>query len=66
MREKYAKTDIKLKHNFMNIITYMVRHNEPVVPLGAYCSGGVMKPEVDQSSPWVRGHVVPLDPSPWL
>jgi hypothetical protein len=25
MREKYAKTDIKLKHNSMNIIAYKAR-----------------------------------------
>jgi hypothetical protein len=45
----------------MNIIAYRVRHNEPVAPPGARCSGGVMKPEVDRSSPWVREHVVPPD-----
>jgi hypothetical protein len=27
------KIDIKMEHNFMNIITYKVRHNELVVPL---------------------------------
>jgi hypothetical protein len=32
MRDKYAKRDIKLKHNSINIIAYMVRHNELVVP----------------------------------
>jgi hypothetical protein len=32
MRVKYAKTDIKLKHNFMNMITYTVRHNEHAAP----------------------------------
>jgi hypothetical protein len=32
MRDKYTKRDIKLKHNFMNIIAYRVRHNEIVVP----------------------------------
>jgi hypothetical protein len=32
MRNKYAKRDIKLEHNSMNIIAYRVRHNEHVVP----------------------------------
>jgi hypothetical protein len=32
MRDKYAKRDIKLKHNSMNIITYRVRHNDLVAP----------------------------------
>jgi hypothetical protein len=32
MRDKCAKTDIKLKHNTMNIIAYWARHNEHVVP----------------------------------
>jgi hypothetical protein len=33
MRDKYVKRDIKLKHNFMNIIMHKARHNESVVPL---------------------------------
>jgi hypothetical protein len=33
MRDKYAKIDIKLNHNSMNIIAYLVRHNEHLVPL---------------------------------
>jgi hypothetical protein len=33
MRDKYAKRDIKLKHNSMSIIAYRARHNELVVPL---------------------------------
>jgi hypothetical protein len=32
MRDKYAKTNIKLKHNSMKIIAYRARHNEPVAP----------------------------------
>jgi hypothetical protein len=28
MRDKYAKRDIKLKHNSMNIIAYGERHND--------------------------------------
>jgi hypothetical protein len=32
MRDKYAKRDIKLKNNSMNIIAYRVRHNEHMVP----------------------------------
>jgi hypothetical protein len=32
MRYKYAKRDLKLKHNSMNIVTHRVRHNELVVP----------------------------------
>jgi hypothetical protein len=32
MRDKYAKRDIKLKHNSMNIITYRARHNELMAP----------------------------------
>jgi hypothetical protein len=34
MRDKYVKRDIKLKHKSMNIITYMVRHNVHVAPIG--------------------------------
>jgi hypothetical protein len=30
MRDKYAKTDIKLKHNFMRITTCRVRQKVPV------------------------------------
>jgi hypothetical protein len=33
MRDKYAKTDIKLKHNSMNIIAYMARQNEHMTHL---------------------------------
>jgi hypothetical protein len=33
MRDKCAKTDIKLKHNFMNINANWVRHNEHMAPL---------------------------------
>jgi hypothetical protein len=33
MWDKYAKIDIKLKHNLMDINTNRVRHNEHVVPL---------------------------------
>jgi hypothetical protein len=33
MRDKYAKGDIKLKHNSMNIIAYRVRNNELAAPL---------------------------------
>jgi hypothetical protein len=29
MRDKYANTTIKLKHNFMNIIAYRVRQKIP-------------------------------------
>jgi hypothetical protein len=29
MRDKYAKIDIKLKHNSMNIIAYRVRQKNP-------------------------------------
>jgi hypothetical protein len=32
MRDKYAKRDIKLEHNFMNIIAYRVRQNKHVTP----------------------------------
>jgi hypothetical protein len=32
MRKKYAKRDIKLEHNSMNIIAYRARHNKHVVP----------------------------------
>jgi hypothetical protein len=32
MRDKYAKRDIKLEHNSMNIITYRTRQNEHVTP----------------------------------
>jgi hypothetical protein len=32
MRDEYAKADIKLKHNSMNIIAYRERHNEHVAP----------------------------------
>jgi hypothetical protein len=32
MRDKYAKRDIKLKHNSMSIIAYRARHNELMVP----------------------------------
>jgi hypothetical protein len=32
MRYKYVKRDIKLKHNYMNIIAYKVRQNELVTP----------------------------------
>jgi hypothetical protein len=32
MRDKYIKRDIKLKHNFMNIIAYKARHNDLVAP----------------------------------
>jgi hypothetical protein len=32
MMNKYAKRDIKLKHNSMNIIAYRVRQNEHVTP----------------------------------
>jgi hypothetical protein len=41
MRDKCAKIEIKLKHNFMNIIAYRVRYNEPVAPPGfedTWCS----------------------------
>jgi hypothetical protein len=48
----------------MNIIAYRMRHNEPMAPPRARRSGEVMKPEVDRTSPWVRGHVVPPDPVP--
>jgi hypothetical protein len=61
MRDKYAKRDIKFKHNSMNIITYRARHNELVVLLELAPQGGG---GVDQSSPWVRGHVVPPVPAP--
>jgi hypothetical protein len=64
MRDKYAKRDIKLKHNFMNIIIYMVRHNEHVVPPEPTRRVGVMKPDVDQSSPWIRRYVVPPESAP--
>jgi hypothetical protein len=33
MRDKYAKRDIKLEHNSMNIIAYRARYNEHIVPL---------------------------------
>jgi hypothetical protein len=66
MRDKCAKTEIKLKHNFMNIIAYRVRYNEPVAPPGARRSGVKIKPKVDRSLPWVRGHMVLPDPTPWL
>jgi hypothetical protein len=33
MRDKYAKTVIKMKHNFMNINTNRARQNEHMVPL---------------------------------
>jgi hypothetical protein len=33
MRDKYAKRDIKLKLNFMDIIAYRARNNELMVPL---------------------------------
>jgi hypothetical protein len=33
MRDKYAKNDIKLKYNSMNIIAYMTKKNELVAPL---------------------------------
>jgi hypothetical protein len=32
MRGEYAKADITLKHNSMNIIAYRARHNEHMVP----------------------------------
>jgi hypothetical protein len=32
MRDKYAKRDIKLKHNSKNTIAYRARHNELVAP----------------------------------
>jgi hypothetical protein len=32
MRDKYTKRDIKLKHNYMNIIVYRARPNEYVTP----------------------------------
>jgi hypothetical protein len=32
MRDKYAKIDIKLEHNSMNIIAYRARENEHVTP----------------------------------
>jgi hypothetical protein len=32
MRDKYAKIDIKLKHNFMNIIAYRAGHNDLMAP----------------------------------
>jgi hypothetical protein len=32
MRDKYAKRDIKLEHNSINIITYRARQNELVTP----------------------------------
>jgi hypothetical protein len=32
MRDKYAKRDIKLQHNFINIIAYRARYNEHVAP----------------------------------
>jgi hypothetical protein len=32
MRDKYAKRDIKLKYNSMNIIAYRARQNEHVTP----------------------------------
>jgi hypothetical protein len=32
MRDKCAKIDIKLKHNFMNINTNRARHNEHMEP----------------------------------
>jgi hypothetical protein len=32
MRDKCAKTDIKLKHNSMNINANWARHNEHMVP----------------------------------
>jgi hypothetical protein len=31
-RNKYARRDIKLEHNSMNIIAYRTRHNEHVMP----------------------------------
>jgi hypothetical protein len=40
MRDKYAKRDIKFKHNSMNIITYRARHNELVVLLEPAPQGG--------------------------
>jgi hypothetical protein len=40
MRDKYAKRDIKFKHNSMNIITYRARHNELVVLLELAPQGG--------------------------
>jgi hypothetical protein len=33
MRDKYAKRDIKLKHNSLNIIAYRARNNELAAPL---------------------------------
>jgi hypothetical protein len=33
MRDKYAKRDIKLKHNSMNIIAYMAWQNEHMTHL---------------------------------
>jgi hypothetical protein len=50
----------------MNVIAYRERHNELVAPPEPAARGGAMKIEVDQSSPWVQGHVVPPDPTPWL
>jgi hypothetical protein len=31
-RNKYARRDIKLEHNSMNIIAYRTRHNKHVMP----------------------------------
>jgi hypothetical protein len=33
MRDKCAKIDIKLKHDFMNINTNRTRHNKHMAPL---------------------------------
>jgi hypothetical protein len=33
MRNKYTKSDIKLKYNSMHIIAYRVRHNKLMAPL---------------------------------
>jgi hypothetical protein len=50
MRDKCAQTDIKLKHDSINIIAYRARHNEHVAPL--------------ELTPQVQRHVVPLEPTP--
>jgi hypothetical protein len=51
MRDKHVRTDIKLKHDLMNIITYGMRHNEHVTSPEPAPQGGVVKPGVD----WSRG-----------
>jgi hypothetical protein len=50
MRDKYAKRDIKFKHNSMNIITYRARHNELVVLLELAPQGGGGRPELTLGS----------------